>query len=369
MAKQKGVIPLTGLMGGISFYESEGEYRAREKTGPSRDTVLTKQSFARTRENAAEFRRAVRAGTMLRYSLRSLLKTMKLADSGVSGRLHALFTKIVRSDPENDRGERTASKGNLEMLEDFAFHKDHTLSDVFPVGPVSSIDTSTGKMKVTIRSFDPQQRVNAPAGASHFKVATVAAAIDFDKEQYEQDHQETGYLSLDEWTDTICLEHALHAKAGQSLILAMGVVFYTRSEEVTYERVNGGAMRVIQISNSESRISDCSAGQLDDKIMTGCGVTEDLITEANIIEETSLTAKAQGREGALRKTSLTAETSEPVPDCSIGQAVNKAGQLILCDNATDRWISNHFNLPGRKVTDRCHPGRYIHVEIPGSMSP
>ena len=306
MAKQKGVIPLTGPMGGISFYESEGEYRAREKSGPSRDAVLTKESFARTRENAAEFRRAVRAGTMLRYSLRPLLKTMKLADSGVSGRLHALFTKIVRSDPENDRGERTASKGNLEMLEDFAFHKDHKLSDVFPVGPVSSMDTSTGKMKVEVRSFDPQQRVNAPAGATHFKVATVAAAIDFDKEQFEQDHRETEYLSLDEWTDTICLEHAQPAKAGQSLVLAMGVVFYTHSENGGYERVNGGAMRVLQISNCESRIPDCSARQVDDEIITGLDVTEDLITEANIIVEMSLTAKAEGRKETLLNTRLTA---------------------------------------------------------------
>jgi hypothetical protein len=92
--------------------------------------------------------------------------------------------------------------------------------------------------------------VQAPAGATHFKVVSVGAAIDFDKEQYEEDFRETDYLSLEEpVSETICLEHAPEVQAGQSLLLAMGVVFYVRSEHGHYERMNGGAMRVLQVAS------------------------------------------------------------------------------------------------------------------------
>jgi hypothetical protein len=256
-------------MGGISFYKSDGEYRAREKTGPSRKMVLTSRRFERTRENSAEFRRAVRAGMLVRHSLRHLLKRLQLADSHVSGRLHGLLLKVLQQDAVNGRGARTVSKGKLELLEDFAFHKDRTLSHIFPAGPVSSINSTTGRMHLEIRPFDPQQRVQAPAGATHFKVVSVGAALDFEKEHYEEDFRETDYLSLGEPViDTIFLEHAPETKAGQSLLLAMGIVFYVRDEEGHYERMNGGAMRVLQVAGLEFEVSGCFASEAADKTVT-----------------------------------------------------------------------------------------------------
>jgi hypothetical protein len=272
MAKQKGVIPLPGIPDSISFYESEGEYRARGKTGPSRKTVLTSTRFARTRENATEFRRATRATKLVRLCLHHLVKTLRLADSQATGRLIALCLKIVQSDPVSDRGQRMISNGELEMLEDFAFHKEHLLSNIFPVGPVSSINSTAGRLKTEIRSFDPQQRVHAPAGATHFQVVSIAGAIDFEAETWNSDHQETGYLSLDERTDAICLEHVLPPKAGQSLLLAMGVVFYARGEDGCYKRVKGGAMRVLQVSGLEFGVLGCSAGRVEDETVTAQNV-------------------------------------------------------------------------------------------------
>lgn len=279
-------------MGAVSYYKSEGEYRAREKTGPSRKMVLTSQRFVRTRENAAEFRRAVRAGMLVRHSLSYLLKDMKLADSCLSGRLNALLLKIVKSDPVNDRGKRTVAGDNLEWLEDFAFHKEHVLGTIFPVGPASSIDRITGNMKMTIRPFDPQQRVNAPAGATHFKVMTVAGILDFDKERWSRDLQQTDYLPLDAVSGAICLEHAPQVNAGQSLILAMGVVFYACTKNGHYERVNGGSMRVLQVSNLECRIPDSSAEQVGNKITIDGQA------------KTGLTAKKQKLRGVQGRTGL-----------------------------------------------------------------
>jgi hypothetical protein len=257
MAKQTGVISFTGPMGGISFYKSQGEYRAREKSGPSRRTVLTSPRFIRTRENAEEFRRAVRAATRLRYSLGRLIRNCKLGDSGVSGRLNGLFLKIIKSDPTGIRGKRTASCGELDMLETFEFHKENPLGKIAAIAPVSSINTASGAMQTTIRPFDPQQRIQAPQGATHFKILSVAAAIDFDKEQYLHHHTETGYLSLEnDITETISLDHTLPTEKGKTLLLTMGVLFYVQAEEGIYKRIDGGGMRILQVSTCEAQAMD-----------------------------------------------------------------------------------------------------------------
>lgn len=323
MAKQMGVVPLSGPMGAISFYKSDGEYRAREKSGPSRKMVLTSWRFERTRENSAEFRRAVRAGMLVRYSLSRLLKMMKLADPHVSGRLNGLLLKVLQSDPVNGRGARIVSKGNLELLEDFAFHKDRSLSHVFPAGPMSSINSTTGRMKVEIRPFDPRQRVNAPASATHFKVVSVGASIDFNKERYEDNFQETDYLSLEETvSDTIYLEHALEAKVGQSLLLAMGVVFYVCTEQGHYERMNGGAMRVIQVASPSP-----SGG--------GEQVAPEVTAEK---EKNDLTVKTQGCEGTRTSTCLTAamqrRNSPYSPNCKVigGPGTNRLNKKLYAEH-------------------------------------
>ena len=254
MAKQMGAHPLTGPMGGVSYYKSEGEYRAREKSGPTRRTVLTSPRFTRTRENFTEFRHAVRSGMLVRHSLGSLIRNLKLADSGVSGRLNALFVKIIRSDSVNDRGKRKATPGDLEMLEGFEFHKGYTLSKIASLSPVTSINTATGALQTTIRPFDPEERIHAPLGATHFKIVSAAAAIDFDKEQWIDHHRETGYLPLDtSITEVIRLEHVLQAESGQSLLLTMGIIFYAAVEEGKYQRVSGGGMKLLQVSKMEAR--------------------------------------------------------------------------------------------------------------------
>jgi hypothetical protein len=251
MAKQAGVLKFTGSLGGISFYKCDGEYRARETTGPSRKTVLTSKRFARTRENAAEFRKAVRAGLLVRRSLQYLMKGYGLADTVVSGRLNAQMLRIIKADTTRGRGERMVCDDHLAMLEDFSFCTSRDLATVFPVGPVTTIDTATGAMRVLLKAFDPQQRMEAPAAATHFKVVAMAASIDFNKERVEYHHQETGFLSLEAgMVDAIDIQHTIETNTGESLLLAMGVVFYACGADGRYERMTGGAMRVLQTATA-----------------------------------------------------------------------------------------------------------------------
>ncbi len=250
MAKQVGPLPFTGSIGGVTGYKRNGKYCLKEKSGPSREQVLTSPRFERTLENAKEFRRTAKAGKLVRGCLHNLTKVMKLADNEISARLNGLLSKIVKSDPVSDRGERMVSKGQLEWLEDFSFRKEQPFSNVFMACPASTMDTDTGYMKVEIRAFDPQQRINAPEGATHFKVVANGAAIHFEKERMDWSYKETGYISLSEFIEeTILLEQTLTPRPGQALLQAIGIVFYRQGKDGHFERVPGGVMRILQTAS------------------------------------------------------------------------------------------------------------------------
>jgi len=60
MARQSGIIPLKGTIGNITFYKTKAGHLAREKGGVDAGRIATDPAFIRTRENGAEFGRAVR---------------------------------------------------------------------------------------------------------------------------------------------------------------------------------------------------------------------------------------------------------------------------------------------------------------------
>ena len=87
MAKQAGTHPLTGSIGDVTYYKNDFGYLAKEKGGPDRDMVLKSELFARTRENAADFKTAVSAATLLRRAVYPLLKS--IANVRLNGRIVA----------------------------------------------------------------------------------------------------------------------------------------------------------------------------------------------------------------------------------------------------------------------------------------
>ena len=85
MARQDGVIKLTGQMGGISFYKTQDGHLVRLKGGIDGDRIKNDPAFARTRENGEEFGRAGASGKLLRTALRTLI--MNVSDSRMASRL------------------------------------------------------------------------------------------------------------------------------------------------------------------------------------------------------------------------------------------------------------------------------------------
>src|SRR5690554_3121658 len=105
MARQKGIIKLTGKIGDLSFYKSKDGYLARE--------------------NGSEFGLAATSGKTLRDAFRPLM--MRAADNRITSRLTRLMSDIRKLDTTSDRGKRSVAvaiqnQPAKDMLKGFNFN-------------------------------------------------------------------------------------------------------------------------------------------------------------------------------------------------------------------------------------------------------
>src|SRR4051812_45673323 len=115
MAKQCSPFPFTGTIAGLTFYEHPDDgFLVKAKTSHDRKKVLTDEGFRKTRENAAEFTRAIMGGKLLRRALDELIKPV--ADGKLSSRMNKAFSDIIKSDKVNGRGERAVQSGDVRLL-------------------------------------------------------------------------------------------------------------------------------------------------------------------------------------------------------------------------------------------------------------
>ena len=250
MSKQKGILKFTGTMGGVTFYKTAADgFLAREKGGVSKDRIATDPNFQRTRENGEEFGRAGKAGKLLRNSIRGLL--LNVADSRMSNRLTQRMVKVVQADETNERGKRNVIDGEAELLQDFEFNKNSKLGTTLYAPYTTNIDRVTGKLTVDIPAFIPGNMVSAPAGATHFKIISGAAEIDFENETYVVDTQQGPELPWDNTlTAVINLENEITPASTHPLFLALGIEFYQEVNGEMYPLKNGAfnSLALVKVS-------------------------------------------------------------------------------------------------------------------------
>ncbi len=249
MAQQDGILQLKGSVGKFTFYKREGDYMARTKGGISKEKIYNDAAFIRTRENMAEFGRAGKAGKILRTCLSGLLVNCK--DSSRVGRLTKAFTAVVQADVTNDRGMRNVIDGEAELLEGFEMNKNGALSSTLYAPITATIDRAAGDLVISIPSFVPLNMVSAPSGATHFKINSAGAAIDFENETYEVDVNNSAQLPWDSAaTAAITLTNSVTANSTHPLFLVLGIEFYQSINGGMYPLKNGAfnPLAVVKVS-------------------------------------------------------------------------------------------------------------------------
>lgn len=263
MSKQKGVIKLVGNIGGMSFYTSNGEYLARTAGGPTKERIATGSNFVRTRENNAEFGGAAKVGKALRTALSSVIQTM--GGSALTSSLTKLF-KSINAKASGVRGERpialTANKAQAKGLE---LNEKISFTSVFNAPHSVMSDADRVQITFTIPAFIPKNFINAPSGATGFRlVGAVGWLSDYSFDSstltYEPDVPEQNSTSITEYsaiqpidnngtsiTLTAIAPGGLVPQTGISVLCGLGIEFYQKVDNVDYLLAQGNAMRIIEV--------------------------------------------------------------------------------------------------------------------------
>ena len=238
MARQKGIIKLEGSIGDVSFYKSSDGYLAREKGGVDKERIKNDPAFQRTRENGSEFGRAGKSGRILRTSFRVLLQ--KAADKKVTSRLTREMMKVIQSDPVNSRGDRSPAFGDINLLNGFDFNVNGKLSAALFTQYQTSVDRVAGETGIIIPAFVPENSIVGPSGATHFKVVSGAAEVDFDNEDFSMNVSSSEEIPLDNQPQgQINLAHGIAADTQKDIFMVLGLEFMQEVNGEMYPLKNG----------------------------------------------------------------------------------------------------------------------------------
>jgi hypothetical protein len=249
MARQDGLIKFKGQMGGISFYKSSLDgYQARQKGGVDANRIKNDPAFARVRENGLEFGRAGSSAKLLRTAFRSQL--LATGDSRMANRLSKLINAVIKSDTVGLRGERTVAGGDLGLLRGFDFNIDGKLTQTFFAPYTAAVERAAGTVVINIPAFVPTDMIAYPAGATHFRLVTAAAEVDFAGNDYNVEAQETPELSLDALaTQPINLTMTMNPGSTDPLFVILGIEFAQLVNGQMYTLNNGAfnALTLVEI--------------------------------------------------------------------------------------------------------------------------
>lgn len=207
MARQRGIIKLSGTIGDISFYKSQDGYLAREKGGIEGDRIKNDPAFARTRENGQEFGMAAKSGKLIRDAFRPMM--MRASDGRVVARLTKLMSDIRKLDTTSARGERTvavaiANQAAKNLLKGFNFNNRSILNSIL-YRPFT-VDTQTGVIVVT--DLVPANHIAAPSGATNVALTAAWGKVNFQDDEFNVELSNTVNLPIDGNSTTVTLTPA-----------------------------------------------------------------------------------------------------------------------------------------------------------------
>ncbi len=267
MAKQTGLTRYSGTMGGVRHFKIKGLSGdfAGMVGGPSGDQILTAPEFVRTRENMNEFGGCASAGKSIRTGLSQVIKQM--SDPQMTGRLTGVLKKINLEDQTEARGYRAILiSQEKQYLIGFPFDKNVSLEGVFTAPYSLSNTVARDAGTLTVPAFNPANLINAPAGATHFRLLVALGCVsDFafnaQTGTYEpidvannelSDVAYSGYLDLSaaiatSTVVTATLPGSPTITADTSVLFCIGIEFYQQVGPNYYLFNSGNALKVADI--------------------------------------------------------------------------------------------------------------------------
>jgi hypothetical protein len=178
MAKQTGLLRYSGSMGGVRHFKIkglQGDY-AGLVGGPTAEQIYNDSAFERTRENMSEFGGCASAGKAIRVGLSQIIKQM--SDSRLTGRLTALMKQINLEDTANPRGQRSIEISAFQtLIAGINFNVNVSLAGIFNAPYTLTNTTARDSASFVVPAFNPANLINAPSGATHFRLVNAIVGI------------------------------------------------------------------------------------------------------------------------------------------------------------------------------------------------
>lgn len=174
MAKNIGLIKISGKVGDLQFFKKNGSSYVGLSSQISKDRILKDPAFKRTRENMTEFGGAAAVSKSIREYLIPL-------NTLIEKQLHNRLTSMVRqlmNIGSGDRGKRAVEFSlNMEELSGFELNKNTKVSAVMLTTNVLTANTDRNQLVLDIDEFLPSDYLVIPEGATHFRVHLAGLAL------------------------------------------------------------------------------------------------------------------------------------------------------------------------------------------------
>lgn len=194
MARQVGVVKYNGTIGDIRHFKIKGlsgNY-AGLKGGASASQIKNDPAFKRTRENMNEFGGCAMVGKSIRSGQAQLLKQM--SDPQLTGRLTGIVKKINLEDKTEARGYRAILISQVpQYLIGLNFNKNRSFERIFFAPFELTANADRNVVTLNVEDFNPMNYVNAPNGATHFRLINSISVIS----DYAYNSQTGSYEPID----------------------------------------------------------------------------------------------------------------------------------------------------------------------------
>lgn len=267
MAKQVGAVKYKGTIGDIRHFKIKGlsGHYAGLNGGASAEQIKNDAAFARTRENMNEFGGCAAVGKSIRTGQAQLMKTM--SDPQFTGRLTGIIKKINLEDQSEARGYRAILiTGAPQYLVGVNFNRNLSFESIFLPKIQLTANTERNTVTLTTEAFDALKLVQAPQGATHFRlINSISVISDFAfnsttgiYEPIETALNELSKLSYSDYTPiaagttpAITIASALDGSptmtANVSLLACVGIEFYQKVGNNYYPFNDGNSLKIQSI--------------------------------------------------------------------------------------------------------------------------
>ncbi len=288
MAKLKGIIKVVGTMGDVTFAQTAFGIIAKSKSSLNKEKFYAYESMEGSRKASREFGHASMMGTDVR---RAFLPVAALAkDYTTHFRINSLMGKVLRTDMEHEKGSRVIGKGDLSLLKGFEWNKRYHLDSVLRANYIVNLNKATGTMRIVVPGFEVQGMLKKPKGATHYQILAGGYALHVGDEGVSEgkktkqgnaakqkaglarhakpvedvetdDVRRVKYAKSEmleikkELSDELSFDVSVAVKAGDLMLIGLGVVFYQESGGVYSPLKENACFKLMKTGRCEKQRS------------------------------------------------------------------------------------------------------------------